>query len=54
VESMGILWEGDSVSPWADTQVFQAEIYAILACVYEIQLQNRPEKYVFALIVRRR
>jgi len=25
--------------------VFQAEIYAILACVYEIQLQNRPEKY---------
>jgi len=28
------------------TTVFQAEIYAILACVYEIQLQNRPEKYV--------
>ena len=26
--------------------VFQAEIYAILACVHEIQLQNRPEKYV--------
>jgi len=26
--------------------VFQAEIYAILACVYEIQFQNRPEKYV--------
>jgi len=26
--------------------VFQAEIYAILACVYEIQSQNRPEKYV--------
>jgi len=26
--------------------VFQAEIYAILACVYEIQLQNRSEKYV--------
>jgi hypothetical protein len=25
--------------------VFQAEICAILACVYEIQLQNRPEKY---------
>ena len=24
--------------------VFQADIYAILACVYEIQLQNRPEK----------
>ena len=24
--------------------VFQPEICAILACVYEIQLQNRPEK----------
>ena len=28
------------------TTVLQAEIYVILACVYEIQLQNRPEKYV--------
>jgi len=28
------------------TTVFQAEIYAILARVYEIQFQNRPEKYV--------
>ena len=26
--------------------VVQAEIYAILACVYEIKFQNRPEKYV--------
>ena len=26
--------------------VFQAEIYAILACVYKIQFQNRLEKYV--------
>jgi len=26
--------------------VFQAEVYAILACVYEIQSQNRLEKYV--------
>jgi len=26
--------------------VFQAEIYAILACAYEIQSQNRLEKYV--------
>ena len=26
--------------------VFQAELYAILACVCEIQSQNRPEKYV--------
>jgi ribonuclease HI len=28
------------------TTVFQAKIYVILACVYEIQSQNRPEKYV--------
>ena len=33
--------------------VFQAEFYAILACVHEIQSQNRSEKYVSALIVRR-
>jgi ribonuclease HI len=26
--------------------VFQAEIYAILACTYEIQFQNRMEKYI--------
>jgi hypothetical protein len=26
--------------------VFQAEIYAILACVYEIQSLDRSEKYV--------
>ena len=26
--------------------VFQAEIYAILACAYNIQSRNRPEKYV--------
>ena len=26
--------------------VFQAELYAILACVCEIQFQNRPEKHV--------
>jgi hypothetical protein len=25
---------------------FRAEIYAILACVYEIQFQNRPKKKV--------
>jgi len=25
---------------------FQAKIYAILACIHVIQLQNRPEKYV--------
>jgi ribonuclease HI len=28
------------------TTVFQAKIYAILACVYEIQSLNRPEKYI--------
>ena len=28
------------------TTVFQAEIYAILACVHEIQFQNRPEKHI--------
>ena len=33
--------------------IFQAEIYAILACAHEIQSQNRPEKYVFAPIVQR-
>jgi hypothetical protein len=32
--------------------VFQAEIYAILACIYKIQLQNRSKKYVSALIVK--
>jgi len=28
--------------------VFQVGIYAILACAYEIQCQNRPEKYASA------
>jgi len=27
------------------TTVFQVEVYAVLSCVYEIQSQNRPEKY---------
>jgi len=35
------------------TTVFQAEIYAIFACVHEIQFQNRPEKYVSICSVRR-
>jgi len=26
--------------------VFQAEVYAILACVHETETQNQPEKYV--------
>jgi hypothetical protein len=25
---------------------FQAEVYAILACVHEIETQDRPEKYI--------
>jgi len=32
--------------------VFQAEIYAILACGHEIQFQGRPEKHISALIGR--
>ena len=33
--------------------VFQAEVYAILACAHEIEAQDWPEKYVSALIARR-
>ena len=32
--------------------VFQAEIYASLACAYEIQFQCRPENHAFALTAR--
>jgi hypothetical protein len=35
-----------SFSPGRYVTVFQAEIYAILAGVHEIQLQNSPERYV--------
>jgi ribonuclease HI len=35
-----------SFSLGRDATVIQAEIYAILVCVHEIQLQNRPEKCV--------
>jgi len=35
-----------SFSLGRDATAFQADIYAILACVYEIQSQNRSEKYV--------
>ena len=41
-----------SISLHKHATVFQAEVYAILACVYEIKTQDRPEKYVFALTVR--
>jgi len=35
-----------SISIGRYATVFQAEIYAILACAYEIQLYVGPEKYV--------
>jgi len=35
-----------SISLGKYTTVFQAEVYAILACVHEIRTQDRPEKYV--------
>jgi hypothetical protein len=41
---MGNLWEEGSVSLWENMLVFYAEIYAILACVYEIQINARQQK----------
>jgi len=35
-----------SISIGKHAIVFQAEVYAILACVHEIETQDRPEKYV--------
>jgi ribonuclease HI len=35
-----------SISLGEYAALFQAEMYAILACAYEIQMNNRPEKYV--------
>jgi ribonuclease HI len=35
-----------SISLGKHTTVFQAQVYAILACVHEIRTQDRPEKYV--------
>jgi hypothetical protein len=35
-----------SISLGKHAIVFQAEIYVILACAYEIQMIVRPEKYV--------
>ena len=43
---MGNLGRRLSFSLGRYATVFQAEIYAILACVHEIKFQNRPEKYV--------
>jgi len=42
-----------SISLGKHAIVFQAEVYAILACDHEIETQDRPEKCVsFSLIVR--
>jgi ribonuclease HI len=35
-----------SISLGKHATVFEAEVYAILACVHEIETQDRPEKYV--------
>jgi len=35
-----------SISVGKHATVFQTVVYAILACVYEIQMNARPEKYV--------
>jgi len=35
-----------SISLGKHGTVFQAEVYAILACVHEIESQDRPEKYI--------
>jgi hypothetical protein len=35
-----------SISLGKHATVFQAEVYAILACVHEIETQDRPDKYV--------
>ena len=43
---MGNLGRRPSFSLGRCVTVFLAEMYAILVCVYEIQLQNGPEKYV--------
>jgi hypothetical protein len=42
----GNLWEEGSVSLWENMLVFQAEIYTILACAYEIHMNARPQNYV--------
>jgi len=38
-----------SISLGKHAIVFQAEVYAILACVHETETQDRPEKYVSML-----
>jgi ribonuclease HI len=36
---------GISISLGKHTTVFQAEVYAILACVHKVRTQDWPEKY---------
>jgi hypothetical protein len=43
---MGNPWAEGSASLQENTTVFQANIYAIWACVYEIQNNVRSEKYI--------
>jgi hypothetical protein len=43
---MGNLWKEVQNFSRKHATVFQAEVYAILDCVYEIQMNVRPEKYV--------
>jgi len=43
---MGNLQIEGSVSLGKHDAVFQAEVYAILACVHETETQDWPEKYV--------
>lgn len=42
-----------SISLGKHGTVSQAEVYAILDCVRETDTQDRPQKHVFAPIVRR-
>jgi ribonuclease HI len=35
-----------NISLWKHATVFQAEVYAILACIHKTETQDRPEKYV--------
>jgi len=35
-----------SIAVGKHATVFQAEVYAILACVHEIETQDQPEKYI--------
>jgi len=39
-----------SISLGKHATVFQAEVYAVLACVHEIETQEKPEKYVSCLL----